>query len=222
MVFRNWTPSLPPSVEVYAVELPGRGKRIMEPPFTQLDPLVQTLAQELAPHLHKPFMCFGHSLGGLIAFELSRLLHQNYQLKPTHLWVSATRAPHLRAPTPPIHALPDADFIAELRRYNGTPITVLNNAELMALMLPTLRADFSVLETYHSQSENPTEFPITAFWGEQDAIVSQDEVAAWQAYTTTTFSLQPLPGDHFFVHQPLLLQRLSLQLSLVLGVEPRY
>ncbi|NEQ78702.1 MAG: thioesterase, partial [Okeania sp. SIO2C9] len=100
----------------------------------------------------------------------------------------------------PLHALPEAEFLKELRRYNGTPQEILNNAELMELLLPTLRADFAVLETYAYAPEAPLDSPITAFGGWQDWKASADDLEAWREQTKAAFSVEMFPGDHFFLH----------------------
>ncbi|MEO0987323.1 MAG: thioesterase domain-containing protein [Cyanobacteria bacterium J06639_14] len=200
-IYQPWTKLPLTEVEICLIELPGRGTRLTELPFTSLNRLIPSLGEAMLPWLDKPFTCFGHSLGGLIAFELARWLRQYQKPEPQHLWISGARAPHLTLAEPPIHALPRADFIAELRRYNGTPAAVLENTELMDLLLPTLRADFMIRETYCYQQQVPLSCAITALWGEQDTIVSREEIVPWQIHTTNSFSLKAVPGDHFFVHQ---------------------
>jgi medium-chain acyl-[acyl-carrier-protein] hydrolase len=130
------------------------------------------------------------------------------------LFVSAHRAPQVPDPDAPIHALPNPEFLQELRRYNGTPEAVLENAELMQLLLPTLRADFAVVETYAYTPEQPLDCPITAFGGLDDREVSSDELEAWREQTNASFVLKMFPGDHFFLDsaKPLLLQSLSQKL----------
>ncbi|MEO1592802.1 MAG: alpha/beta fold hydrolase [Cyanobacteria bacterium J06632_22] len=189
-IFRTWAEQLPEAVEVCAIELPGRGKRMLEPAFTDLTALLRALGPELLPYTDIPFACFGHSLGALVAFELGRWLRRTVQLTPAHLWVSAARAPHLKADRPTLHTLPEPEFIAELKRYNGTPDAVLHNAELMALMLPTLRADFTVLETYRHQPNTPLTCPLTGFWGEQE------EVVPYNGFQRRLSGMH-LPGRHF-------------------------
>lgn len=213
--FRTWFNSLPLTVEVCPVELPGRGTRLMEAPFTRLEPLTQALARALLNYLDKPFAFFGHSMGGTVSFELARLLRREYSLNPVHLFVSGCRAPQKPDLDPPIHALPEPAFLDELRRLNGTPDAVLEDAELMHLLLPTLRADFAVIETYVYASEPPLDCPITAFGGLQDLEISHDELKAWQEQTNAAFSLQMFKGDHFFLHsaQSLLLQSLNKKLD---------
>lgn len=212
--FRTWSDSLPPYVEVCSLELPGRGTRLMEPPFTRLLPLIQAIAPALIPYLNKPFAFFGHSMGGLIGLELTRLLRRDYGLSPVHLFVSGCRAPQIIDQTQPVHTLPEPAFLEELRRLNGTPEAVLENTEMMQLLLPTLRADFAVIETYIYAPEPPLDSPITAFGGLQDREISCDDLEAWREQTNAAFSMHMLPGDHFFLHSAglLLLQSLSQEL----------
>src|SRR3712207_6021526 len=198
-IFRAWHNSLPQSVEVCAIEFPGRGMQLRESPFTQLEPLVQHLTSALLPYLDKPFACFGHRMGELVNFEFTRLLRREYRVSPVHLFVSGHRAPQVPDPDPPIHALPESEFLQELRRFNGTPQAVLENAELMELLLPTLRADFAVVETYAYTPEPPLDCPITAFGGLQDREVTCDELEAWRERTNASFVLEKLPGNQFFM-----------------------
>jgi medium-chain acyl-[acyl-carrier-protein] hydrolase len=153
-------------------------------------------------------------MGGLIGFELARLLRREYGLNPVHLFVSGRRAPQIPDSDPPIHALPDFEFLEELRHFNGTPEAVLENTELMQLLLPVLRADFAVIETYVYTPGPALDCSITAFGGLQDCEVRCDRLEAWREQTNASFSLQMLPGDHFFLNsaQPLLLQALSREL----------
>ena len=206
-IFRPWAKQLPDNIETCAIELPGRGKRLIEPGLTDLTTIVQSLGPQILPLLDLPFAFFGHSMGALVAFELCRWLRSAVQLAPKQFWVSAACAPHLPISPPLMHQLSDQDFINRLKYYQGTPVSVSSNLELMELMLPTLRADFTVLETYAYQPRAPFTFPITGLWGSQDSIVSQTDVAAWQVHTSQ-FSLEMVAGDHFFMQQPLFIQKL--------------
>jgi medium-chain acyl-[acyl-carrier-protein] hydrolase len=213
--FRSWVDSLPQTIEVCAVDLPGRGTQIKLPPFTKVEPLLEAIASALIPHLDRPFAFFGHSMGGLLSFELTRLLRRKYARSPAHLFISGRPAPQRSLKKPPIHALPELSFLEELRRLQGTPEEVLANTELMQLLLPILRADFEVLETYLYSNESPLNCPITVFGGWRDREVDRDELEAWREQTRTTFSLYMLPGDHFFIHsaQTLLLEKITEQLT---------
>jgi medium-chain acyl-[acyl-carrier-protein] hydrolase len=214
-IFRTWSDGLPADVEVCPVQFPGRGTRLMETPFTQLSPLVDALAQALVPLLDKPFAFFGHSLGALVGFELARQLRRQSGAQPVRLFVSADRAPQIPHRERPIHALPEGEFLVELRRLNGIPGKVLEEAELMQIMLPVLRADFAVYETYVHSTEPPLNCPISTFGGLQDHRVSRGDLEAWRDQTSGSFSLRMFPGDHFFWNtiQPLLLEVLSQELG---------
>ncbi|MEC4818144.1 MAG: thioesterase II family protein [Scytonema sp. PMC 1069.18] len=216
LVFRSWSNSLPSFVEVCPIELPGRGTQMRTAPFSQMEPLVKSIASALLPYLDKPFAFFGHSMGTLVSFELTRLLRQQNEISPVHLFVSGRRAPQIPDPKPPIHALPEPEFIEELRRLNGTPEAVLENAELMQLLLPILRADFTVLETYVYTHQPPLDCPITVFGGLQDQEANPDELEAWREHTSASFSLHMFPGDHFFINSDrlLLMEVLSKKLHL--------
>ncbi len=199
--FRTWQGKLPPEIEVCPVQIPGRENRIGEQPYTELLPLVQDLSRALQPYLTTlPFVFFGHSMGGLISFELARQLRREKAPTPIHLLVSAHRAPQVPDPDPPIHQLPDLKFMEELRKLNGTPEEVLKNAELMQVMLPILRADFSICETYTYTDEKPLNCPISAFGGLGDEEVSKDDMAAWRKQAAGFFRLRMFEGDHFYLN----------------------
>ena len=217
--FRNWASALPSNVEICPIELPGRGLRLMEPALTQLEPLVQAIANALLPDLDRPFAFFGHSMGALLSFELTRLLRRHYQLAPVHLFVSGRRSPQLANLNPPTYNLPEPEFLAELRRLNGTPAEVLDNQELMQLLLPALRADLAVVETYVYKHEAALDCPITVFGGDQDPEASIELLEAWRSQTSADFALHLLQGDHFFLHsaQPKLLQMLGDDLQVILN-----
>ncbi len=218
-IFCRWSDYLPPTVEVRAVQLPGRENRINERPFMRLLPLVQACSQAILPYLDKPVALFGHSMGALVSFELSRELRKNFGLLPCELFVSGCLAPQTPARYPRIHNLPEHEFLGELRRYHGTPARVLEHAELMQMFGPILRADFAVCETYVYRSEPPLQCPISAFGGLQDELANRSDLEGWLDQTSASFSLQMFPGDHFFLHtvQLLLLRAVSQHLRQLVG-----
>jgi medium-chain acyl-[acyl-carrier-protein] hydrolase len=213
-VFRLWPDNLPSNVEVCAIELPARGRRMKEPPITRLLPLAQSIAHSLTLCLDKPFVFFGHSMGALLSFEVARQLRRGCGQQPLQLFVSGRRAPQVPDKDPPTNRLPESDFVAELRRLNGTPKEVLEHTELLQFMLPILRADFEVNETYEYAPEQPFSFPVTACGGLQDSEVSRQDLEAWREQTHASFVLRMFPGDHFFLnaYQPLFLRTLSYDL----------
>lgn len=223
-LFRLWSDKLPSEVEVCPVQLPGRENRLRETAFTLLTPLIQALAQAFRPYMDIPYAFFGYSMGALISFELARYLRKTRSPGPLHLFVAAHRAPQLPQAHPDLHPLPETAFIDALDHLGGTPTTVRQHAELMQLMLPMLRADFALCETYVYSADDPLSCPITAFGGEQDTHVSLASLSAWREQTQGSFTLNILPGNHFFLHsqQQLLLQAISQDLATLLeNLHPR-
>jgi medium-chain acyl-[acyl-carrier-protein] hydrolase len=213
--FYSWAERLAPDVEVCAIQLPGRETRLGENAFSSLPSLIDSMAPGLEPYLDRAFAFFGHSNGGLVAFELVRWLRRQARALPHQLVVSASSAPQLPHAEPSIHSLPDAEFIEELRRIQGTPESILENRELMQLVLPTLRADFALRETYVYREEKPLPIPITIFRGQDDSEVPASEAEAWVEQTTGSFGVRVFPGDHFFIHKErdLVLQELACSLG---------
>jgi medium-chain acyl-[acyl-carrier-protein] hydrolase len=200
LIYRTWEKYLPSEVECCAVQLPGRGNRLAERPFTQLNPLVDAICEGILPYLDSPFAFFGHSMGALISFELTRKLRRDFNRIPAHLFVSGRRAPHIKDTDPYTFNLPEKEFIAELRRLKGTPPEVLNHPELMELVIPLLRADFEICQTYSYEEDLPFSCPITVIGGDQDTDVNKEHLEGWRNFTNGRFSLNILNGDHFFLH----------------------
>lgn len=199
-IFKAWSKLLFDAVDICPINLPGRGIRFHEKPFERLTPLVHELASAMATQLDLPFAFFGHSLGGLIAFELAQTLRARGLDSPLCLFVSGCRAPRLGLSGNTLHDAPEDELLAELERLGGTPGEALHNRELMSLMLPTLRADFSLWETYHCAHRQPLECPIVAFGGLRDHGTGREQLEPWREETSGPFSLHLFPGDHFFIH----------------------
>lgn len=199
VIYRNWSDMLPQDIEVCPVQLPGRGKRLMEPAYTRLMPLVEDLVPALFPYFDRPFAFFGHSMGAMISYELSRVLNREYKIGPDYLFISGRRAPHL----PPVewetYRLPEAEFIENLRNLEGTPAEILENEELMQLMLPLLRADFEVVQSYNHILGPPLDCPLSVYGGLGDSRVRKEHLEAWRKHTTSSFRLRMFPGNHFFL-----------------------
>jgi medium-chain acyl-[acyl-carrier-protein] hydrolase len=206
LIYRAWPFGLPANVEICAIQLPGHGNRLPEPLFNRLTPLIRALASQLSPYLNKPFAFFGHSMGALIGFELACLLRRESRPQPLHLFISGHRAPHTRDTQKRTFELPEAEFIEELRRLNGTPKEVLDHPELINLMAPILRADFAIAQTYEYVDEGPLDCHLTAFGGLRDIEVAREHLEAWRTYTSAKFNVRMFPGDHFFLD----ISRLSL------------
>jgi medium-chain acyl-[acyl-carrier-protein] hydrolase len=187
-----------------------------EPVISNLTDLLEPIAEALTPFLNEPFAFFGHSMGALISFAVARFLRRQGCALPGHMFVSGRSAPQLNREHAPLYNLSKDELLAELQELEGTPREVLEHPELMELMLPLLRADFSICDTYEYTDEPPLACPITAFGGLQDFDVTRRRLEAWREQTSATFTLRMFPGNHFFIHtnETLLLNLLATQLGL--------
>ncbi len=191
---------MPDGIDLCPVELPGRGARIDEEPCCRMDRLVEELCEVLQPLLDIPFALFGHSMGAYIAYELARRLSAARGPAAMHLFVSGAAAPTRAPRDPPLHTLPDHDLIGALTSFGGTPPAVLACDELLAALLPTLRADLTLAETYTAPRPGRVACPITAFGGSNDTI-DRRALHGWSAFTGSAFRLRIFPGDHFYLSQ---------------------
>lgn len=196
--YYSWMGRLPKNIELCRILIPGRETRFNDPPYSDLQILVEAIVEALLPLFDIPFAIFGHSMGSFIGFELARKLRKLHNIEPVHLFVSARRAPQIPDPEPPTSQLSDVDFIDHVGKFNGTPEAVIQSQELMELFLPVLRADFSILETYRYRKEPPLDCPITAFGGLSDHKYHRWEIEAWREQTSNRFKSFFFSGRPFF------------------------
>ena len=149
----------------------------------------------------KPFAFFGHSVGALLAFEVARDLRRREAAVPFHLFVSGATAPHLCPDRPPRFHLQREQLLEEIRKLGGTPEDVLENSELLDLVLPTIRADFALFDTYTYHYEEPFDFPVTALAGDNDWEVDGLDTLQWDIHTRQSFRHHQFVGSHFFLHE---------------------
>jgi len=213
-LFHRWHEALPPAVELLAVQLPGRGIRFRETPYRNISPLLEALLVALRPQLDVPFAFFGHSLGALLAFELAHALRSD-DLQPGVLFISACHAPQLLPTGEMLHSMPREELLVALRRINGTPAEVLVEEELLDLILPTLRADMAVYETYAYLPRAPLPYPIIACGGREDSRVTPPQLEAWREQAAGRFELHLFAGDHFYLNgvRPQLMQIIGRELA---------
>jgi len=200
-VFRRWANKLPDSIELFAIQMPGREERFAEPPVENLVTMTAESVNAIRSYLNKPFALFGHSLGGRVAYEVAYALLGD-GLSPQHLIISATRAPEFPRETN-IYQLPDKQFIEAISKNNGIPDVILQDDDMMQLLLPRIRADYRVIGTMPVLDPNQQiklNCPIATLGGQNDSLVNAKHLAAWRYYTNKPFSEFQLSGDHFFIN----------------------
>ncbi|HEU5075111.1 MAG TPA: alpha/beta fold hydrolase [Polyangiaceae bacterium] len=210
VVFRSWADHLPADHDLCAVQLPGRSERLAEPPFEQLTPLVEQLADELYPWLDVPFVIYGHSFGALVGFELTRTLRRRGLRAPMRLVVSGRRAPSVPSARA-LHLLPNEALEQRVRDFGGTPDEILMDPELRSLFLGLIRADFKVIETYQYSEEAPLDVSMSMLCGSEDREASEELMRPWLRESRAPSTFHVLSGGHFFVlERPLAVLRLLL------------
>ena len=199
--FRLWPAGLPSWVDVWAVQLPGRGNRRREPLIRTIPALVEAFIPTLSPHLRRPFAFFGHSMGAVLASEIARALAEREAVAPCHLFVSSRRPPHMPASETSLHTLPDNELIREVdQRYGGVPSELMHSPDLLPLLVPVLRADIAALETFRARKFDALPCPISAFGGAQDPLVPRNHLEAWRDQTEGPFRVRMFTGGHFYIN----------------------
>lgn len=198
--YLDWAAYFNDDIEIVAVQPPGRATRIGETLYEDLPSLVDELIAQAAFITQIPYVFIGHSLGCRVAFELACQLQSRAYPIPVHFFASGCPAPHLKDNNPYTHNLPRDQFIRELQKMNGATDEILLNDELMDILLPVLRADFKMAETYQ-----PARFvlksPVTVLSGDSDPDVKPIELYAWSELSSEDLTIQYIQGDHFFIDQ---------------------
>lgn len=198
--YKDWGQLELGHIQGYAIELPGRGLRAREALIPGFSGLIQDLVRNIAPVLEPPYAFFGHSMGALLAFEFTRSLESLGAPLPSHLFLSACRAPHLPGRNKPWHALPEDELISEVEQLEGAPPGALQNKDIRAMMMPVLRADFRLAEQYSHAATGPINVPVSVFGGTSDPLVNPDELAAWSMHTNDLRRVRLFPGGHFYLN----------------------
>jgi surfactin synthase thioesterase subunit len=197
--FRTWPARLPSWIELVAIQLPAREDRLAEPPLRSVDDVTAALLPAMVPLLDLPAYLFGHSMGALLAYEVTRALRRFALPMPRHLLVSGRCAPHDHDRSRALSRLPDAELVTAVGELGGTPKGLLEHGELLALLVPTLRADFALCDGYRHRIEPALAVPLTAMGGVDDPVVDASRLEKWRLHTSSAFRVSTFPGDHFFV-----------------------
>lgn len=201
-IYSKWKPHLT-GFELVPVELAGRGKRMQDRMYAGLHEAVDDLYQRLRGGIEdSPYAFFGHSLGGLLAYELAQKIKNLDVRQPLHLFFSGKSAPSVeRRDEKKYHLMDDEEFKQEVMGLGGTPPEFFNHPELMDLFLPLLRNDFKLAETSLAEKEVvPFDCDISVFLGKEDNEISAGQADGWKAHTKGACTLHYFNGDHFFLH----------------------
>lgn len=196
--YRPMATALSPSVDVVAVQYPGRQDRRNEPLVDDIGTLADQVHEVLRGWDDRPLTFFGHSMGALVAFEVARRFEDEAS-GPVRLFASGRRAPS-RYRDENVHRRDDNGIIAEVKSMSGTDDRLLGDEELIRMILPALRGDYRAVETYRSAPGATVGCPVTALVGDSDPKTSIDEARDWEKHTTADFDLHVFSGGHFYLN----------------------
>ncbi|WP_172381868.1 thioesterase II family protein [Streptomyces sp. MNP-20] len=198
--FSVWRPHLPAGLELAPVELPGRGTRSAEPLPDDLGTLLGALLEALADEFKEPYALFGHSFGGLVAYELALRIGRYGIAPPRAVLVSGARAPHAAARAEPVHERDDAGLLEWLRGTGGMPASLLRQTGYVRSVLAAVRADLTLGVAHQRPEPVPLACPLHVFGGTADPLVPPGELQDWQAYATSAVPVTLYPGGHFYLY----------------------
>lgn len=201
-VFSKWRRELDPRIELLPVELAGRGRRFKEPFYPSLPDGVKDVSSYIMEQIgDSEYSLFGHSMGSLYICEIMKQIRKNGWRKPRHLFLSGMYPPHIRDKKK-IHHLPDEEFIQEIIKLGGTPKEVAENKELMEIFTPVLRGDYKNVEEYFLVADQETwDIDMTVLTGDDDNLVTLDDINQWRKYTSQSCTIVTLQGGHFFINE---------------------
>lgn len=198
-IYYKWKKHLHERIELFPVELAGRGKRFNEPYYQNMDEAVEDIYCSIKHILDdSQYAIFGYSMGSWIAFELYHKIKNTGHKEPIHIFFSARKAPHMKSEKI-LHNMDDDEFAKEIVKMGGTTDEIFVKKELFDLFVPILRADFKIIEKYDYIEKSKIECNITVLYGEQDTI-STYEISEWRYHTNADFNIYGLDGSHFFIN----------------------
>jgi pyochelin biosynthetic protein PchC len=196
--YRPWVDLVSPSVDLLAVQYPGREDRASEPAREEMHELADEIAEALLPLVDRPCTLFGHSMGAAIAFEVARRIEARAARPLAQLVVSAHEAPHAQ-PERTTHLQSDDELWADIVRLNGTARSLLEHADLRRLILPYARRDYRLIERYRGRVAPRLRCPVLACVGDDDPEMTPADMERWREVTDGPFTLRVFEGDHFYV-----------------------
>lgn len=196
-VFRSWPNHLPPDIEMLAVQYPGRQDRLHEPCLDRMEEMADAISAAALSLRGTPIALFGHSMGASIAHEVALRLERRHGLVADTLLVSARLPPRYHRSRDP--RADDEALLADVRRLDGRGAAVLDDPDMRELVLPAIRADYRLADTYVASPGQTVTAPVVAYVGDRDPDVRVSQMRAWSEVTAAGFVVGVFPGDHFYL-----------------------
>ncbi|MBB1242388.1 thioesterase [Streptomyces durbertensis] len=199
LLYRDWVRHFPADWEVHLLDAPGRGRLSHLPACPDVESLVDFFRDEIVLAMDRPFAFFGHSMGGLAAYELTNRLAAEGLPEPVWLGLSARGAPRLHGEPENRHAMPDDELRRHLAAMGGTPPEVLADEDVWQLLSPMIRNDLRLVETWRPRPGTPPlRVPLSVFGGTEDVVVPPSRLTAWERHARRFLGLHLFEGDHFY------------------------
>lgn len=204
-IYNKWRQYLDKRIELYPLDLAGRGRRIYDPLYDSIEEAVEDVYKMIDNQLEgMPYSFFGHSMGGIIAYELARKIRDLKRIQPVHLFIAGRGAPNInREDEKVFHKLPEEQFKKEILELGGTPKEFFEHPELIDVLLPMLKSDFKIAENYKfadKEGIKPLDYDISVFIG-KDEDVTAEQMHSWRIHTTSICTIYYLAGEHFFINE---------------------
>ncbi|WP_339224138.1 alpha/beta fold hydrolase [Paenibacillus sp. FSL H8-0332] len=205
--FLHWEEQMPRDVETCLIRLPGRGARITEPAIDNVDILTDLLLQEMKEYTDVPYVLFGHSMGGLVSYELTQKIYKQGLNLPEYVIISSMKAPNYMNKftesltedgNDKLYLKSNAEFMDTIISLGGIPDAFSENREFLELILPTFRKDMKMCETYNPETAQAVPVSFDIYGGNRDSIATKKELEGWKKYTTQKYVLTLFQGNHFY------------------------
>jgi medium-chain acyl-[acyl-carrier-protein] hydrolase len=203
VIYNQWKQYLDPEIELIPIELAGRGKRIQESLYTDVPAVIDDVYGIVSKMINGvPFALFGHSMGGMISYQLYQKIREKGERSPVHVFFSGRSAPHVkRTDEKKYHLLEEVEFKKEVINLGGTPPEFFDHPELLEVFLPLLKNDFRLAEANtHNGEIHPLECNISIFLG-KDEDLTTEQCDGWKKHTEKLCSIHYFEGGHFFLHE---------------------
>lgn len=199
-VYTQFEKYINPEITLSYIEYKGHGSRSKEDFYESVEDAVDDILTQIKPQItDEPYVLFGHSMGGLLIYELVKKVQQLNVSYPMHVFISARKAPHLKQKKDyMIYQLPEKEFIEEVSSIGGLEEELLSDEIIRGYFLPIIRADYKIIEEYKSETINPFKCGMTLCYATGDIEAGKDEVLEWEKYSQSDINVFEFEGGHFY------------------------
>lgn len=198
-IYNKWEKHIDARIKVVPIELAGKGTRFNEEIYNKIEDAVDDVYEIVKRGIDKPYGLFGHSMGGIIAYELAHKIAKSNLPNPEYIFVSGIKPPHMWKDRKTIHMLSDREFEKEIVDMGGTPTEIFENKELLELFLPIIRKDLRIVEQHIYIKKSPLNIETIVFYGDEEKI-NDKEANQWHIHTSKECKIFKISGNHFFIN----------------------